>query len=257
MLSVRSLGDVNGDGDYDVVAAVGDNGDQIVCLDGGTASPTGSVLWTYPAPGAFAVGVMSDITGDGVQEALAVLWATDGRAVRCLNGATGDLVWASTEVDDPGMMVDLLEDVTGDGVPEVVASSWENAVTVLDGSNGNLVWKTPVGTLNDGDVWTARAIDDLSGDGRQDVVAGSFDYHIYALDGDDGEVLWSFDTGNRVSSVHPVGDLTGDGRPEVVAGTQDTTSSVVVYVFDGGVVLPFFGDGFESGDAGAWSATVP
>ena len=40
--------------------------------------------------------VLPDITGDGVNEALAVIWATGGSAVRCLNGATGVEVWRST-----------------------------------------------------------------------------------------------------------------------------------------------------------------
>ncbi len=257
VLSVCDLGDADGDGDHDVLAAIGDSGQQLVALSGGTASPSGQVLWTYPAGDtANACGVMPDVTGDGVQEALAVLWTTGGSAVRCLNGATGALVWSSTEVGDPGMMVDLLEDVTGDGTPEIVVGSWENAVIVLDGGDGSLVWKTVVGTLNGGDVWTARAIDDLSGDGSQDVIAGSFDYHVYALDGDDGAVLWTFDTNNRVFSVYPAGDLDGDGRPEVVAGTQDTNDNVVVHVLAGGSGA-IFSDGFESGDTLSWSATVP
>ncbi len=257
VLSVRSLGDVNGDGDHDVLAAIGDNGRQLVALSGGTVSPSGEVLWTYPAGAtAAAVEVLPDITGDGVQEALAILWTGDGSAIRCLNGATGALVWSSTEVSDFGMMVDLLEDVTGDGTPEIIVSSFENAAIVLDGSDGSLVWKTIVGTLNGGDVWTARAIDDVNGDGRQDVIAGSFDYHVYALDGDDGAVQWTYNTNNRVFSVYPAGDLDGDGRPEVVVGTQDTTDNVVVHVLSG-IGSSIFVDGFESGDTLGWSATVP
>lgn len=255
ILSVRNLGDATGDGKDDVLAAVGDFAQQVLCLDGGTTAPGGHLLWDYPTGvTAYAVGVLPDLDGDGVDEALAVLWTTDGSAIRCLDGATGTLVWASTEVSDYGFMVDLLEDVTGDGVPEVIVSSFENAVILLDGADGSLVWRTTVGTTNGGDVWSARAIGDVDGDGHQDVIAGSFDCHVYALDGDAGKVLWAYDTGNRVFSVYPLGDLTGDGRPEVAAGTQDTTSNVVVHVFDGaGGVL--FEDGFERGDISAWSET--
>jgi len=237
--SVRNLGDANGDGTDDVLAAVGDDVDRVVCLEGDSVSPAGRVLWSHtPGVTVFACGVLGDVTGDGVAEALAVLWTSDGTAIRCLDGTDGALVWASSQVPRYGMMVDELADVTGDGRSEVIVGSWENAALVLDGSDGTLVWRTPVGVLRGGDVWTARAIDDLNRDGRQDVVAGSFDGHVYALDGATGRTFWAYDTGNRVFSVAPVGDLDGDGRPEVVAGTQDTTSSTVVHVLEGGAGIP-------------------
>ncbi len=246
--SVRNLGDVNADGSDDILAAVGDDIDRIVCLEGDSVSPTGSVLWTYnPGTSVFACGVLPDVTSDGVDDALAVLWTSAGSAIRCLDGTDGTLVWSSTSVGSFGMQAHVLEDVTNDGLDEVIVSSWENAVTVLSGSDGSLVWKTTVGTTNGGDVWTSRAVDDLNGDGRQDVIAGSFDYHVYALDGDTGEVFWAFNTLNRVFSVAPVGDLNGDGRPEVVAGTQDTQTSIVVHVLEGDAdiepTIAFLGDG--------------
>jgi len=244
--SVRNLGDVNNDGTDDVLAAIGDNIDRIVCLEGDGALAGGTVLWSYtPGTSVFACGVLSDVTADGVDEALAVLWTSGGSAIRCLDGSDGSVAWTSSAVSSFAMQAHELEDVTGDGLSEVIVSSWENAVIVLDGSDGSLVWKTSVGTINGGDVWTAGPIEDLNGDGRQDVIAGSFDYHVYALDGDTGEVFWAFNTGNRVFSVAAVGDLNGDGRPEVVAGTQDTNSNVVVHVLEGDANIPFPGIAFR------------
>ncbi|MCB1034820.1 MAG: PQQ-like beta-propeller repeat protein, partial [Acidobacteria bacterium] len=250
VLSVVGPGDLDGDGEGDVVAAVGDFGDVIVALSGSTTNPNGTVIWQFPSPETpFALEVLPDITGDGVAEILAAVWVNNGSAVRALNGATGTQVWQSTTVLGLGMLVDLLPDVTGDGVPEVVASSWENAVSLLSGADGTQVWKTPVGTVNGGDVWSARGIGDLNGDTVPDVIAGSFDYHVYAMSGTDGSMLWAFDTGNRVFSVHPLEDLNGDGRPDVAVGTQDTNNNVVVHVLDGaaGNPGPFFADGFETG----------
>ena len=259
VLSVRNLGDVNGDGKDDVLAAVSDNGDVLVALNGDTTPPGGDVIWQHdPGVSTYACGVLPDITGDGIAEALAVLWTLDGSAVRALNGATGVEIWRSTQVFDNAIMVDVLEDINGDGLSEVIVGSNENAVIVLDGSDGSQEWKTTVGTTNGGYVWTARAIADLNGDGRQDVIAGSFDYHVYALDGDDGTIFWAFNTDNRVFSVYPVGDLDGDGGPEVAVGTQDTQNNWVIHVLDGNSGLEtIFADGFESGDTSAWSEVIP
>lgn len=260
VVSVRKLGDVNGDADDDVIAAI-DGTDRVLCLDGGSTSPSGSLIWQYPAGAGlwtYALGVMSDITGDGVNEALTGEWWTaDGSGVRCLNGTTGGEIWRSTGVTDHVMALSPLPDITADGHDEVIVASWENAVIVLDGVSGGQLWKTTVGTTNGGDVWTARAIDDLNRDGVQDVIAGSFDTNVYAMDGKNGDVLWFYPTGNRVFSVYPVGDLTGDGIPEVAVGTQDTVNNVVVHVLDGGAALVLFSDGFESGDTSAWSSTGP
>lgn len=258
--TVRSIGDVNGDGHDDVLAAVGEDIDLLLCLDGATTDPTGNLLWSYnPATPVYAAGVLPDINDDGIAEALAVLWTSDGSAVRCVDGSDGSFIWASTDVNDAGMMVDILADVTGDGYQEIIVASWENAVTVLNGLTGVLVWKTTVGTTNGGDVWTARAIEDLDGDGFEDVIAGSFDTNVYAMSGADGTVIWTYPTGNRVYSVYPAGDLTGDGISEVVVGNQNLSGSSleVVHVLNGGAAAVVFIDGFEDGSTSAWSTVVP
>lgn len=262
VVSVRNLGDVDGDGADDLLAAVGDDGELVVAFDGDPPSPAGVPLWSVPTggPNVYSVGVLPDVTGDGANEALAAVWTIDGSAVRCFEGPTGRPAWSSTTVYDYAMAVEPLADVTGDGRAEVIVGSWENAVQVLDGATGAQVWKRQVGTTNGGDVWTVRAIGDLNGDGHEDVVAGSFDTYVYALSGVNGYPFWAYTTGRRIYNVHGVGDLNGDGLPEVAASTQNLTgaSVPVVFVFDGdaGLVLPFFADDFENGAPVGWAEIV-
>lgn len=262
VVSVRNLGDIDGDGAADVLAGVGDDGHEVVLLDGDPPSAAGVVLWPYATggPNVWSVGVLKDVDGDNVDDALVALWTLDGSAVRCLDGTTGTLLWASTTVPEYAMAVEQVGDVTGDGKADVVVGSWENAVQLLDGTTGARVWKRTVGTTNGGDVWTVRAIEDLNGDGRDDVVAGSFDTYVYAFSGVNGYPFWAHSTGRRLYNVHGVGDLNGDGVPEVAASTQNLTgtSVPVVFVLDGdaGLALPFFADDFENGAPVGWAEIV-
>ena len=218
VVSVHAISDVNDDGFDDVVAGLTDNGEAVVCLDGKTPSATPTVLWTYPAgDGVWDMEILPDITGDGIDEVLAAVWALGGSAVRCINGASGLEQWRSTTVLEYGMQVELLGEMTRDGAFNVIVGSWENAVSVLDGADGTQVWKTTVGSLNGGDVTTVSAISDLNGDGVQDVIAGSYDEYVYALSGADGAVIWAYNTGHRVYSVAPIADVNGDGVDDVIA----------------------------------------
>jgi len=262
VVSVRNLGDADGDGDDDVVAAVGDTGHQIVALDGSPPTSAGAILWTHPTGSAsvWSLNGIPDPDGDGISDVLAATWITDGSAVRRVDGATGATQWTSTTVPEYAMAVEPIVDVTGDTGWDVLVGSWENAVQVLDGATGGRVWKRTVGTLNGGDVWTVRQAGDLNLDGHPDVVAGSFDGYVYALSGLNGYPLWAYSTGKRLYNVHGLGDLNDDGVPEVAGSTQNLSgaSVPVVYVLDGdaGLLLPFFADDFENGAPVGWSSLV-
>lgn len=259
-MSVHTVGDVNADTYNDVVIGIGDYGDAVACLDGNSPSATGTVLWNYPTggPSVWDMAVQADMNGDGIDEVLVALWATDGSSARCLDGASGAELWRSTTITDYSLMVEPLEDFTGDGAAEVIVSSYMNATVVLNGSTGAEEWRTWLGTLNGGASYVGRAIDDIDGDGTKDVIVGSFDEYAYAMNGKDGEVLWAYNTGHRVYSVAPVEDVDGDGIDDVVVGNQNLTYSdqQVLHVLSGGGDT-IFADGFENGNTSAWSETVP
>jgi hypothetical protein len=224
--SVAPIADVNGDGRADALAACGSNfnHNRIYCLSGASAGAA-TVLWYLQASSVvYTVASITDIDGDGVDEALAGAW---NDTVYCISGAStgaATTVWRSN-VGDYVMRVVATGDVDGDGYQEVLVGSWDNAIICLRGVNGSILWSTPTGTLNGGDVWSLDATGDLDGDGLMDVVAGSFDCNVYLCSGVDGHVLGQYDTGKRLYTVRGMPDVTGDGRGEVLAGTQGLTGT--------------------------------
>jgi len=226
--TVCAIPDVNGDGYADVVAgAWGNSRDRrVYCISGNSRGNQPQVLWSYIAAGdVYCVRSVPDVNHNGVDDVIASTW---GNYVYCLEGSTGQLIWA-TNIGSYGMRVELLGDINGDTVPEVIVGSWNPAVIVLDGRSGTQLWRTSVGD----DVWTVYPIGDVNGDGYPDVVGGSGDGNIYCLSGRDGLIIWNYATGGWVNSVRSIADVNGDMLDDVIAGNQYRESPGYVYCIEG------------------------
>ena len=238
ILASVTLGDVDGDQKGDVAFGVGDFGNAVWVMRGGTSG--NPIQWSLPMPGSvLALARLEDISGDGVNEVVVGTW---DYSIFAFNGATGGTLWESSPVALAAVMrIETLDDVNGDGIQDLVVGSWADAPFVLSGLDGSLVWQKPVG----GDVWAVDRVGDVTGDGINDVVAGSFDDFVYVLDGTDGTEQWKFNTGNRLYWVMGTSDLTGNGVPDVFAGSQKLSGPG--------------GQGFllEGGVPGAVSADLP
>jgi outer membrane protein assembly factor BamB len=227
VLSICSLGDVNGDGYADALAGCGGNfvDNRVVVIDGSSTGDPASTLWTYETgSGLQDVSAILDVNDSGADDALAGGW--DGY-VYCIEGGssgTGSVIW-QVYIGDVVMRLEPISDVNSDGIDDVLVGSWDNKILCLNGATGGLLWATPTGSLNGGDVWTIYPIPDVDGDGMEDVIAGSFDTKIYCVNGVSGDVIWTYTTGNRVYTVRSIGDINGDGVAEVVGGTQMLSSS--------------------------------
>ncbi|MHA1355539.1 MAG: FG-GAP-like repeat-containing protein, partial [Candidatus Heimdallarchaeota archaeon] len=161
--SSPSIGDVTGDGNYEIV--IGSETGALYCLNS-----TGDELWTHTSTDDYtSTAALVDLEGDGYDE---ILVGGDDDLFICLN-RTGDVVWsynAGNNIASSAAVCDLdndgsLEIIFGD---EDYSGTNSHNLTCLDDA-GNYLWHY---TLSD-DIYSSPAIGDLDQDGQLEVVFGS------------------------------------------------------------------------------------
>ena len=161
-----TVGDLNGDGNLDVVTHRGETGyNGGVFLGNGNGGFTGSILYTYTPAAAVALG---DFTADGIPD----LIYTGGGALFCHAGL-GDGTFASFPTfasffDDSTNMSDLaVGDFDGDGwLNPVTSDVYQGTVHELWGSGGTAVYGV-------GSSPSEIVVGDFNGDGRPDVATAN------------------------------------------------------------------------------------
>lgn len=220
--STPAVGDIDGDGDPEVVVTVGgDVGDMH--HDGGVKA--------------------YDHEGNGVAPG-EPLWFFQSHDLLSPHP------WADGVFSSP-----TLCDVDRDGDMEIAFGGWDQRIYLLD-HDGNSLWNTPgwgAGYFAQDTVWSTAACADLNRDGYPEIIiGGDMTGNGTLLDGtptQDGGLLFVFDKDGNVLARRyipeaiyaspAVGDLDGDGDLEIVSGTSwawyyyhGFTDKSYVYVFE-------------------------
>ena len=210
--SSPALGDLDGDGQLEVVVGAADGKVYAWRADGSPVSG-----WPQETDGSVQSSpALGDLDGDGRPEVVlgsydwkVYAWHSDGSPVTGWPQTTGAQVFSSP----------ALGDLDGDGGLEVVVGSEDGKVYAWH-HDGVLVtgWPQAMGA----EVFSSPALGDLDGDGHLEVVVASYDGNVYALHPDGALVAgWPQSTGNYVESSPALGDLDGDGGLEVLVGSYD------------------------------------
>ncbi|UCF49451.1 MAG: PQQ-binding-like beta-propeller repeat protein [Thermoplasmatales archaeon] len=218
-----SFGDVDGDGNLNIIAATYD---RVQILE----ANNGALSWYYAVAGTIAAVGSADLDGDSIMDTIAGGGAEfDGsdpaKSIWALKTVQSPLLW-EFDFGEYGNAL-AIDDLNQDEFMDVIAvCSVDDTAWAINGEDGSELWNW-TGTQNLYSVTTG----DFNNDGQIDVTVGGYDEIITALYGNNGSVMWQFTTptGQIYRNCLKTADLNDDGYCDVIAGSDDSS----VYAIDG------------------------
>ena len=239
-VSAIGTGDVNGDGQAELVFGSDYYSSGRDYLTVASWTPSAAALWSGPLPsqldGPFYGAKMARLTASSKQLMFMTPGTDSGYAgmrVIALDPATG-YISLSSEVDSNWSHNFAFDvgDVLGTGLDEMLlgtATLYTNYFTAYDFASNLKKWSS----ANTSGGGQAVVHVDLNGDGIDDLVGVTSDGYIYAYDVAHQTLIWS-STGLGNATDVAVADLDGDGIPEIVVISGN---GVITYKKSGGGYL--------------------
>jgi streptogramin lyase len=242
-----AMGDVNGDGVPDIVAAPGPGGGPDIRVFGGVSGALIMDFWAY-APN-FTGGVnvaCADVNGDGHADIIVAPDAGGGPEIKVVSGKTQALLYdffAFTPSFTGGVRVGA-GDVNHDGFADVIAGKGpgaDAAVAVFSGANSNLMAEWNAFPNFGGGVYVSAG--DVNGDGFADIVVGAGagggpEVRVYS--GANPAILlrdfFAFNTNFTGGVRLAVADVDGDGFDDIITA-PGAGGAPDMRVFDRGTTL--------------------
>ncbi|MFC1839598.1 FG-GAP-like repeat-containing protein [Thermodesulfobacteriota bacterium] len=237
-----ALGDMDGDGDLDVVA--GGHGTTKLYFNNGNEIPfylSNSIVIGWDYTGSIALG---DVDGDGDLDVVMGNYANTLNKLY-LNDGTGVFSGGiSIGSDTDWTFAIALGDVDGDGdLDAVVGNMYNTNKLYLNDGTGVFSGGTDIGS--DVDDTESIALGDVNGDGNLDIVVGNTQTNKLYLNDGTGVFSSGTDIGSDTDKTISIalGDMDGDGDLDVVASNYTYVANKL-YLNDGD------GDPFDTVESG-------
>ncbi|MBU6123380.1 FG-GAP-like repeat-containing protein, partial [Hymenobacter siberiensis] len=232
-----AVGDVDGDGDLDLLTANQFDNTVSVRLNDGTGNFTAPTTNPNPAVGKFPTSVaVGDVDGDGDLDLLTANQGSNTVSVR-LNDGTGNFTAPATN-PNPAVGTEpysvAVGDVDGDGDLDLLTANLSGTVSVrLNDGTGNFTAPATNPNPAVGANPVSVAVGDMDGDGDLDLLTANLNNNTVSVRLNDGTGNFTAPTTNPNPAVGSspinvaVGDVDGDGDLDLLtANTGDATVSV-------------------------------
>jgi len=222
-----AAGDVDGDGDTDVLIGNASTSQNVAYLNNGSGNFSSTVNFGTGSDGTLAVE-MGDLDGDGDLDV--AVGNSPAQDVAYLNNGSGTFSAGSNNFGSGSDNTQALAlgDMDGDGDLDIVTAVTGPANNVISLNNGS---GTFAGAVSFGASENTHTIDlaDVNGDGDLDVVVGNAITHLNIVHFNDGTGSFSgsntYGT-NLNSNGLAVGDIDGDGDADIVMGHVGAQNAV-------------------------------
>jgi len=244
-----AIGDVNGDGKLDIVAANGSFSDTETC-NGQVGVLLGNGDGTFQPAVSYSSGdcdpysvTLADVNDDGHADIIAANSCHALNGGGCTNPGSAGVLLGNGDgtfrpgvpyaADEQGNVVSIaVQDLNGDGHIDIVMVSADSAVISVLLGNGDGTFQPevsyPTNTYQPGSL----GIGDVNGDGHPDVIVASYCQNVSTcsngvvsvLLGNGDGTLHSpvkYNAGGFASTSVAIADVNGDGHQDLIVATTD------------------------------------
>ncbi len=206
-----AMGDIDGDGDDEIVAGSGDKTVKILKLIGDKFQEVRSLDFSHIVNAC----AIADLTGEGTPQILVGTW---GGIVYALDAREYRILW---QKEFRGWINFIVPgDVTGSGRTDLLIGTRDGVFYVVEGTDGHPIWDyTFPKEIN------AAAIADVDNSGVPSILVGG-NSNILSIFNSQGNILREIPLQNRILSI-AIGDIDGDHANEIILGCGDNTLRVL------------------------------